>query len=83
MGYARVSSKTQNIERQTKELEENDCEEIYIDVASGKDFDRTNYIVMKNKLRKGDELVIQIYHVLEGTKMRLLKNGKTLKGLEN
>ena len=36
IGYARVSSKTQNVERQLKELQEYGCEEIYIDVASGK-----------------------------------------------
>ena len=58
IGYARVSSKTQNVERQLKELQEYGCEEIYIDVASGKNFDRPEYIKMKNKLRKNDELVI-------------------------
>lgn len=78
IGYARVSSKTQNVERQTKELEENDCEEIYIDVASGKDFDRPNYIVMKSKLRKGDELVIHDLSRFGRNKDEIIKEWKDI-----
>lgn len=57
-GYARVSSKTQNAERQIKELKEYGCDEIFLDVASGKDFNRPEYIKMKNKIRNDDLLVV-------------------------
>lgn len=57
-GYARVSSKTQNAERQIKELEEYGCDEIFLDMASGKDFNRPEYIKMKNKIRNDDLLVV-------------------------
>lgn len=57
-GYARVSSKTQNAERQIKELEEYGCDEIFLDVISGKDFNRPEYIKMKSKIRNDDLLVV-------------------------
>jgi DNA invertase Pin-like site-specific DNA recombinase len=45
-GYARVSSATQNEDRQLDELKRAGVskENIYIDKHSGKDFERTNYI---------------------------------------
>lgn len=60
-GYARVSSKDQKLERQFIELERFGIakENIYFDKQSGKDFDRTNYQVLKEKLSKGDLLVIK------------------------
>jgi len=57
-GYARVSSKTQNASQQIKELEEYGCDEIFLDMASGKDFNRPEYIKMKNKIRNDDLLVV-------------------------
>ena len=60
-GYARVSSKDQKLERQLLELEKFGIvkENIYCDKQSGKDFDRTNYKILRSKLRKGDLLVIK------------------------
>lgn len=60
-GYARVSSKEQNEERQIKSLIENGVEErfIFLDKQSGKDFNRSQYQVLKNALRENDLLVIQ------------------------
>lgn len=60
-GYARVSSKEQNEERQIKSLIENGVEErfIFIDKQSGKDFNRSQYQVLKNALRENDVLVIK------------------------
>lgn len=60
-GYARVSSKDQKLERQMIELERFGIvkENIYCDKQSGKDFDRTNYKILKGKLKKGDLLVIK------------------------
>ena len=58
IGYARISSKTQNVDRQIKELNEYGCDKIFIDIASGRDFKRTEYQKMKNIIRFDDELVI-------------------------
>lgn len=60
-GYARVSSKEQNEQRQMFALTEFGIVEknIYIDKQSGKDFDRPRYKRLVKKLRPGDLLVIQ------------------------
>jgi len=60
-GYARVSSKEQNEERQLVAFKDYGIEErdIYIDKQSGKDFDRKQYNVLKNVLRENDLLVIK------------------------
>lgn len=60
-GYARVSSKEQNEERQVKALLENGIEEqyIFVDKESGKDFNRTQYQLLKMALRESDLLVIK------------------------
>lgn len=57
-GYARVSSKDQNMERQLKELESYGCERIYQEKQSGKDFSRPVYLEMRSKMRFGDVLVV-------------------------
>lgn len=58
--YARVSSSTQNIERQLEQAHELGIDERYIfaDVASGKNFDRPQYQALKVFLRPGDTLYI-------------------------
>ncbi len=60
-GYARVSSKDQNLIRQTTELLEYGIskENIYSDKESGKSFDRKNYQRIKKKIKAGDVLVIK------------------------
>lgn len=60
-GYARVSSKEQNEERQIKALLENgiDKQFIFVDKESGKDFQRTQYQVLKMALRENDLLIIK------------------------
>ena len=60
-GYGRVSSKDQNEARQLKAFKDFgiDDRDIYIDKKSGKDFDREQYQLLKNILRKDDLLVIQ------------------------
>lgn len=59
-GYVRVSSLDQNEKRQLDSLLELGILEknIYIDKQSGKDFERPQYKKLKNKLKKGDLLVI-------------------------
>lgn len=60
-GYARVSSKEQNEERQLNAFKEFGIDErdIYVDKQSGKDFNRDNYSVLKHILRENDLLVIK------------------------
>lgn len=60
-GYARVSSKEQNLDRQLEQLKKHvDEENILMDKASGKDLNRPAYQALKGALglRAGDELVI-------------------------
>lgn len=60
-GYARVSSKEQNEERQINAFKEMNINErdIYIDKQSGKDFERKQYNILKNILRENDLLIIK------------------------
>lgn len=60
-GYARVSTKEQNEQRQIIALQEAGVppKYIYIDKQSGKDFERTNYKRMVRKLKSEDVLVIK------------------------
>ena len=60
-GYARVSSKEQNEQRQMIALTEFGIakKNIYMDKQSGKDFDRPRYKRLVKKLHPGDLLVIQ------------------------
>ena len=60
-GYARVSSKEQNLDRQIDQLKKYVKEEyILTDKASGKDLNRPSYVALKGALglRAGDTLVI-------------------------
>ena len=65
-GYARVSSKEQNEERQIVAFKDYGIDErdIYIDKQSGKDFDREQYNILKHILRENDILVIKSIHRL-------------------
>ena len=58
-GYIRVSSKDQNETRQISALLEFGISErdIYIDKQSGKDFNRRQYQILLNNIRKGDLVV--------------------------
>lgn len=59
IGYARVSSKSQNLDRQIKELEEFGCDKIFQEKQSGKNFiSRPVYKELRKKLRFGDVLVV-------------------------
>lgn len=61
-GYVRVSSKDQNEERQVEKMMAMGIDErrIFVEKASGKDFDRPVYQAMKNSgaLREGDVLYV-------------------------
>ena len=60
-GYARVSTREQNLDRQMDALREFGVarEDIFADKASGKDFERPQWIAMKEVLREGDVLVVK------------------------
>ena len=59
--YIRVSSKQQKIDRQFEEIKELGVKvkRIYIDKESGKNFNRTNYKKLIERLKHGDLLVIK------------------------
>lgn len=62
MGYARVSSTSQNLDRQLAELEKYvEKSNIVVDKASGKDLNRNGFQALKGPLglRKGDTLIIK------------------------
>ena len=61
-GYARVSTIGQNEDRQVIDLLEYGIDErdIYVDKQSGRSFERTNYLALRNTvLREGDVLVVK------------------------
>ena len=59
-GYARVSSRDQNLDRQLDALKAAGVERahVYADHASGKDFERPAYRSLVRRLRAGDTLVV-------------------------
>ena len=59
VGYARVSSKDQNLDRQIAALHDAGVERIFADKQSGKDFERVEYKAMMKRLRAGDVLFIK------------------------
>lgn len=58
-GYARVSSTDQNLDRQLEVLKGFNCDVIYTDKMSGKDFNRDEYKKLKSSLKSGDLLYIK------------------------
>lgn len=71
MGYARVSSSGQNLDRQLAELEKYVPEEnIVVDKASGKNFNRPGYQALKGPLglRRGDVLYVKALDRLSRSK---------------
>ena len=61
IGYIRVSTKEQKLDRQKEEMMNLGIQEkdIYEDKESGKDFNRIGYMYMKKALAPGDTLVIK------------------------
>ncbi len=60
IGYIRISSKDHNENRQLEKMKQLGIEDrlIFIDKQSGVNFDRPNYIAMKNIIREGDLVYI-------------------------
>lgn len=61
VGYCRVSTREQNLNRQISAMRKEGVEEkyIYADYMSGKDFARPQYKKILRKLKEGDLLVIK------------------------
>lgn len=57
-GYVRVSTEEQNEARQLTLMEREGVEELYVDKASGKDFDRAGYERLMADVEPGDLLVL-------------------------
>lgn len=75
-GYARVSSKEQNADRQVQALKEYGVDEhnIIIDKKSGRDMKREGYASLKNfMLRSGDTLVVKELDRLSRSKADIKK----------
>lgn len=60
-GYVRVSSREQNIDRQMTAMKEQGIakEKIFVDRATGKNFNRKGYKRMMRKVKPGDEIFIK------------------------
>ena len=59
-GYARVSTREQNLARQLYELQKYvNKEDIFVDKQSGKNFDREQYKQLRAIVREGDEIYIK------------------------
>lgn len=58
IGYARVSTREQNLDRQEKMLKDAGCERLYIDRRSGKNTERPELKKMLDSLRKDDTVII-------------------------
>ena len=58
IGYARVSTVTQNEDRQMEALKSYGCEKIYLDKLSGKDTKRPELQKMLNYVREGDTVIV-------------------------
>jgi DNA invertase Pin-like site-specific DNA recombinase len=58
VGYARISTREQNIEAQTDLLAEAGCEKVFIDKVSGKLARRPRRDACLDYMRPGDQLVV-------------------------
>ena len=79
-GYIRVSSTGQNVARQVDALHEAGLADgqIFIDTASGKDFDRPAWKRLVRKLKAGDMLVVQSLDRLGRNYEDILEQWRTL-----
>lgn len=72
VGYARVSSADQNLDRQLVQLRAENVEKIFVDKVSGKNLDRPGFSSMMEYVHDGDILVISSMDRLARSLMDLL-----------
>lgn len=58
IGYARVSTTDQNLDRQLEQLQKADCKKIFQEKISGKNTNRPQLQVMLDFIREDDEVVV-------------------------
>ena len=73
IGYARVSTQEQNLERQLVAFEKYGVDKTFIDKMSGKDTHRPQLQAMLAYLREGDTLIVNEYSRLARSTQDLLK----------
>lgn len=73
IGYARVSTQEQNLDRQIDNLTAYGCEKIYKEKITGTKADRPEYKAMLNALRPGDVLVADSFSRLSRSTKDLLE----------
>lgn len=72
VGYARISTTEQRIERQLVKLNELGCEKVYVDKCSGKDTHRPKFSELMDYVREGDILIVTEWSRLSRSTMDLL-----------
>jgi DNA invertase Pin-like site-specific DNA recombinase len=89
IGYARVSTKDQNLERQIDELSKANCEKIFQEKISGTKKNRPEFDRMMDQLRPGDVVIVsEITRISRSTKdlvdivETFKQNGVELKSLK-
>ena len=78
VGYARVSSVEQNLDRQLVQLKAENVETVFGDKISGKNLDRPGFSSMMEYVNEGDTLVICSMDRLARSLMDLLNVTRTL-----
>lgn len=73
IGYARVSTRNQNLDRQIDALKEHGCERVFSEKVSGKKYRRTELDNCLDYLRDGDTLVILDLYRLGRTTKQLIE----------
>lgn len=73
VGYARISTTEQNLDRQTQALEAAGCEEVRTETASGKTFDRPVLQQLLRDLQPGDVLVVHELDRLGRSMLQMLQ----------
>ena len=79
IGYARVSTEDQNLDRQLEELNKLKLRKIFTDKSSGKDTNREGFQQMMDYVREGDELYVLSMDRLARSTVDLLTVTQTLK----
>lgn len=84
VGYVRCSTVEQNEARQLKMMEEQNAEKLFIDKASGKNTDRTEFKAMMAFVRTGDIVIVEsISRIARNTRDLLsIVSDLTEKGVE-
>lgn len=79
IGYARVSTEDQHLDRQMAELDKLKLRKIFTDKCSGKDTNRAGFQQMMDYVREGDELYVLSMDRLARSTVDLLTVTRTLK----